>query len=553
MMIKKGNMSIQLKENVNELNLEIEELLKVKELLIQSSSYKLLYGKTQSSEQKNTQIIRSRLEHSQNISEIAQSIISGIYDECATEEQKKSEIFILNKKKELLYTEICSLAHDLGHTPFGHDGERTINHFMQEINDTEQIDAIIAKRIKCFGNDYEEEQGHIGSDITLSFEHNEQSALIFYDLLHNGTIDLEHIDANRMITAILAHSTTRVPEPPKDLVAQAIRHTDKIEYKNMDFSELGNYIKLEKFKNPDFAQKTSQERIYEIVAKIVKEAIQKGKITDHMDALQNLEELRKSYENVIYFLEEGTKGLLTAENVVRNRLIVEKLLSYYYKNPEQIHTKYYSKVTPLNLSVQDSIRSTFDTLENSDCTNIEKSVNFILSMDNDKIKKHYLKLVRQRIVTGEGVEPITQGDFELVKKTLEEDKIEQFRAKEFAKSRQPHTRKEIRNIIRAKDERFKNEMLTPQGLATIEATKRKIAEEANLDFALCEQMEQADLARKYKREEKIDIAVLDSLIRTTPKLSEEERRHQSAMKVKEQWQSHNPSAPGEDEEGPGGR
>ena len=91
MVIQKGNMTIQLEENIDKLNTEIQELLKVKKLLIQSSSFKLLYGKTQAGEEKEFDSIRSRLEHSLNIAKISQRIVSEIYDNCATEEQKTTE------------------------------------------------------------------------------------------------------------------------------------------------------------------------------------------------------------------------------------------------------------------------------------------------------------------------------------------------------------------------------------------------------------------------------------------------------------------------------
>ncbi len=118
MVISKGKMKIQLEENIDKLNAEIEELLKIRQTLVNSSSYRLLYGKTQMIGEEKGKNVRARLEHSQNISQIAQGIVAGIYEECATEEQKTSLVFELNKTKELLYTDICSLAHDLGHAPF---------------------------------------------------------------------------------------------------------------------------------------------------------------------------------------------------------------------------------------------------------------------------------------------------------------------------------------------------------------------------------------------------------------------------------------------------
>lgn len=547
MIINKGKMIIELEEDVEKLNAQIEELLKVKDILINSSQYKLLYGKTQmiGEEQES---IRSRLEHSQNISQIAQSIVAGIYDECTTEEQKKSKIFILNKTKELLYADIASLAHDLGHTPFGHNGEKTINQFMHGIHDKEQINRIIKKRIECFGQEYEEKQGHIEDNVTLSFEHNEQSALSFYNLLHNGEINLELIDINRMINIILSHSTTRVKECPEDLVAQVIRHTDKIEYRNKDFDELSKYIKPEKIRNKAYAEKTSEERIEEIKENIVKEAIEKGRIDGKMEALKELRQLRKDYESAIYFLENGRKGLLTSENIERNRAITLKLLEYYYANPDKISTKYFSPVTPLNPAIEEKFHSVYDTLKSgSDITRIEKAVNFVLSMDNRRTEKEYLKLVKQRIVEGEGIEPITPDEIDAIREEQEKEKIEKFKLEELKKEEQPHTYLEIRNIIRRNDEEFVNTMLTPEGIATMEGTRRKIEEDAKLDRLLYEQMEKADRAREENRRA-TNSEVINEIIARKTKPSEKERRQRAAEQTKKKWQQQLSSQGSETEE-----
>ena len=549
MIISKEKMVIELEENVDKLILEIQELLKVKELLINSSQYKLLYGKTQmiGEEQEN---IRARLEHSQNISRIAQDIVGGIYDECATEEQKKSTVFILNKTKELLYTEIGSLGHDIGHTPFGHNGERTVNEFIQKITDQEQINKIIQKRIKYFGKRYEEAQGHIGDHVTLSFEHNEQSALLFYELLNNGEINLDIIDRDRIVKAILAHSTTRVTECPEDLVAQVIRHTDKIEYRNMDFDEVGKYIKPEKYTNRAYAEKTSKERIEIIKKDLIKEAIQKGKIDDNMKSLEELKQLRKDYEHLIFFLEDGRKGLLTSENIERNRAILSKLLEYYYNNPDKIYDKYLYTISPINTSQKGKIKSVYDNDKDDDITKVERTINFILSMDNKRVKNKYLQLVKQRIIKEEGIEPVTKEEIEAIRQKEEEDKIKKWQAKELEKSSQPHTENEIRNMIRMGEANFVNEMLTQEGLEKIYNSKRKMEEENTLDILLYEQMEKADLARKYKRKERNYDAINEILGK--PLLSEEERRRKAARQVKEKWQQQQGSQ-GEQADGPEGR
>lgn len=526
-------MRIELEEDKDKLNLEIEELLKVKNMLINSSSYKSLYGKTTAREQgeQKQERIRSRLEHSENVSPLAQEVVARIYDECATEEQKKSEIFILNKTKELLYTEIGSLAHDLGHTPFGHDGEKSISQFMEGVDDREEIDRMIQKRIQCFGRDYEEQQGHMGKEVALSFEHNEQSALLFYELLHNGEINLDCIDANRIIQIILSHSRKRVRKCPKDLVAQVVRHMDTVESRIMDFCEISEYIKLEQFENKSYAQKSAKEKMDIIKEELVREAIEKGKIDDKMKALNEVTQFREDYKEAIYFLDlSGGKGLLTSENIERNRVIISKLLEYYYTNSDEMHTKYYTRVTPINLEIEEKIHSVHDTLQSKDKTGAEKAVDFIISMDNERARKEYLRLVKQRIVTGKGIEPITPEEIKDVKRSQQQERIEQWRGKQ----EQSHTVREARNIIRDKDANFVQE-LTPEGIETILETRRKIKEDAELDSLLYKEMEKADCARKERREV-IDIEGINQKLGETPKLSEEERRKKSAIQLKEKWQ-----------------
>ena len=252
----------------------------------------------------------------------------------------------------------------------------------------------MARKVITFGEKYEEEQGHIGEEVILSFEHNEQSALLFYNLVSDAKINLSKIDVNRIIYAILSHSTTRVVECPKDLIAQIVRHVDKIEYRNKDFDELSSYIKLENMGNSEYVSKTSEERIDEIQKNIVEEAIQKGKIDDNMKTLEELRQLRKNYDLAIYFLEEGRKGLLTSENIERNKLIIKKLLEYYYENPEDISTKYYFPVKPINLETEKNrYRVVYDTLKSSNCTRAERAVNFILGMDNNRAEKQYFVIV----------------------------------------------------------------------------------------------------------------------------------------------------------------
>jgi len=92
--------------------------------IIHSSEFRRLQGKTQVFLPGEYDFYRTRLTHSIEVAQIGRSICN----------------FLLSKEKDLLNEEyfidpdlvesIC-LAHDLGHPPFGHSGERTLNKLMK--------------------------------------------------------------------------------------------------------------------------------------------------------------------------------------------------------------------------------------------------------------------------------------------------------------------------------------------------------------------------------------------------------------------------------------
>lgn len=494
MQISKGKMVLYLDENLEKLKETIKELERVKQVLIQSVQYKLLRGKTQTMDMEDTKI-RARSGHSEKIAEIGTRIIEEIYNLCASSEIKETEIFKLNKQVEILYTQIVSLGHDLGHTPFGHDGERSINEFVKNIQDSKEIKKILEKRVECFGIEYEMEQGHIGEEISLSFEHNEQSSLLFYQLAQVNKFDINKVDVKRIIKAILAHSTTRVQNCPEDLVAQIVRQTDKIEYRNADFEEMRRYIILKKEENQEYVKLSQEERIDKIVEELAKEAIQEGKISDTMTALEGLKKLRKEYEKSIHFLVDGQKGLLTGKNIERNRIIVLRLLEYYYGHPDKLKDKSYGRIYPIS-KTEDSLRKV-TYIKDKEETNLERVVEYVLSLDNERAKNAYLRLVKQRIVTGKGIEPISQEEIEEMKRRQISEKVEKLRAAEVVKTAQPHTDKELRNIVIGRDKLFVQNCLTEEGRAQIKTNYKIIEQENEQDKMLGREMKLADLNREY--------------------------------------------------------
>ncbi|MDA3860173.1 MAG: dNTP triphosphohydrolase [Melioribacteraceae bacterium] len=92
--------------------------------LIHSSEFRRLQGKTQVFLPGENDYYRTRLTHSIEVSQIGRSITNYIT-------KKHTEIFNDSYFIDEDLVESACLAHDLGHPPFGHAGERTLNNLMK--------------------------------------------------------------------------------------------------------------------------------------------------------------------------------------------------------------------------------------------------------------------------------------------------------------------------------------------------------------------------------------------------------------------------------------
>ena len=93
--------------------------------LIHSSEFRRLQGKTQVFLPGENDYYRTRLTHSIEVSQIGRSIINYLT-------KKHKELFSDNYFIDEDLVESACLAHDLGHPPFGHAGERTLNKLMKQ-------------------------------------------------------------------------------------------------------------------------------------------------------------------------------------------------------------------------------------------------------------------------------------------------------------------------------------------------------------------------------------------------------------------------------------
>ncbi|KAA5545080.1 deoxyguanosinetriphosphate triphosphohydrolase family protein [Adhaeribacter rhizoryzae] len=89
--------------------------------LIHSSSFRRLQGKTQLFPGVESDFFRNRLTHSIEVAQIAKTIALKLNED---------EFFKNVGKIDTELIEFAALAHDLGHPPFGHNGEEALNELM---------------------------------------------------------------------------------------------------------------------------------------------------------------------------------------------------------------------------------------------------------------------------------------------------------------------------------------------------------------------------------------------------------------------------------------
>lgn len=92
--------------------------------LLHSPSFRRLQGKTQLFPGSESDFFRNRLTHSLEVAQIAKGIAQYLN---ATEDRLKGANAI-----DVDLVEFAGLAHDLGHPPFGHNGERALDQCMRE-------------------------------------------------------------------------------------------------------------------------------------------------------------------------------------------------------------------------------------------------------------------------------------------------------------------------------------------------------------------------------------------------------------------------------------
>lgn len=242
--------------------------------IIHCKAFRRLKNKTQVFLSPEGDHFRTRLSHTLDVSQIARSIAR-----------------CLRLNEDL--AEAIALGHDLGHTPFGHSGERVLNRLSG-------------------GN----------------FRHNEQSVRVV-DLLENDGAGLNLTFEVR--DGILNH---RKSGNPATLEGKAVSFADRIAYLNHDVDDALRAGVIKREDIPEDAVKvlgeTSSSRINNMIWAIYRKSLDKPEISMEEETLAAMESLRNFMFRTVYITPSSM-----AEEEKANRML-EAMYNYYVKNPDKL-------------------------------------------------------------------------------------------------------------------------------------------------------------------------------------------------------------------------
>lgn len=249
--------------------------------ILHSKAFRRLKHKTQVFIAPEGDHYRTRLTHTLEVSQISRTISNA-----------------LGLNEDL--TEAIALGHDLGHTPFGHSGERILNSLNKN-----------------------------------GFKHNEQSLRIV-DILEKRK-QSNGLNLNDEVRdGILNHSGKG---EPYTLEGKVVKIADRIAYINHDLDDAlrSGIIGREDIvkNNLNILGEKSSDRIDTMIRDIIKNSLNKNTIEMSQDVMYHMDNLRKYLFQNIYS-HRGSKG---EEDKVD--YIIEELYKYYYKNIEELPESYY--------------------------------------------------------------------------------------------------------------------------------------------------------------------------------------------------------------------
>ncbi len=246
--------------------------------ILHSKSFRRLKNKTQVFLTPKGDHYRTRLSHTLEVSQNARTIAKAL---------KLNEDLV----------EAIALGHDLGHTPFGHAGERVLNKVYEG-----------------------------------GFKHNEQSVRIVEKLEKDG----EGLNLTWEVRdGILNHQTSTMPHT---LEGKIVRLSDKIAYVNSDFDDAIRAQILNEDAIPLEIRKTlgfsTRARLDCLIHDIITNSKEKDDIIMSTECEEALRDLRAFMFTNLY-----TNPVAKSEEV-KAEVMLRQLYTYYIEHPEFLPDKF---------------------------------------------------------------------------------------------------------------------------------------------------------------------------------------------------------------------
>jgi len=243
------------------------EFQRDRDRIIHSKAFRRLKHKTQVFISPMGDHFRTRLTHTLEVAQVARTIARA-----------------LSLNEDL--TEAISMGHDLGHTPFGHTGEKTLDRILKG-----------------------------------GFRHNEQSERVV-TIIEDLNLTKETIDG------IKNHTGDTLP---LTLEGQIVRIADRIAYLNHDIDDAirAGFISLENIPKDIILTlgKTCSERIATMVCSMVRSSSGKNKIQMDAEVQETADKLRTwMFENIYIGSKDKQAEALKSERVIK------ELFEYYCQN-----------------------------------------------------------------------------------------------------------------------------------------------------------------------------------------------------------------------------
>ena len=254
------------------------EFQRDRDRIIHSKAFRRLMHKTQVFLAPEGDHFRTRLTHTIEVSQIARTIARGL---CLNED----------------LTEAIALGHDLGHTPFGHNGEVVLN------------------KIHPSG-----------------FEHNRQSLRVVEVLEERKGRRGMNLTAE-VRDGILNHTG---PVKPFTLEGQIVKISDRIAYINHDIDDAIRSGVISEGDLPkesiDILGRSHGERIDFVVSDIIKNSENKNEISMSREVEEAMNNLRTFMFKNVYHNEE----VKSASDISKVENVLVSLYNYYLENPTEL-------------------------------------------------------------------------------------------------------------------------------------------------------------------------------------------------------------------------